>query len=53
MMIELMHTPAVHKVAPETVKAATTIVAIMPILFTYPFLQKYFIKGIMIGALKG
>ena len=39
--------------APETVKAATIIVSILPILAAYPFLQKYFIKGIMIGSLKG
>ena len=33
--------------------AATTLVTIGPIIFLYPFLQKYFIKGIMIGSLKG
>jgi putative aldouronate transport system permease protein len=37
----------------ETVKAATIIVTIGPIILFYPFVQKYFIKGIMIGALKG
>lgn len=37
----------------ETVKYATIMVATLPILFVYPFLQKYFVKGIMIGALKG
>ncbi len=37
----------------ETVKYATIMVATLPILFIYPFLQKYFVKGIMIGALKG
>jgi putative aldouronate transport system permease protein len=36
----------------ETIKYATIIVATLPILFVYPFLQRYFIKGIMIGALK-
>jgi len=36
----------------ETVKYATIITATLPILFVYPFLQRYFIKGIMIGALK-
>lgn len=34
-------------------KYATVIVATVPILFVYPFVQKYFIKGIMIGSLKG
>jgi putative aldouronate transport system permease protein len=37
----------------ETVKYATIMVATVPILAVYPFLQKYFIKGIMIGAIKG
>lgn len=37
----------------ETVKAATVIVAILPILLFYPFIQKYFTKGIMLGAVKG
>lgn len=39
--------------SPEGIKAATIIVATVPILMAYPFLQKYFIKGIMIGSLKG
>jgi putative aldouronate transport system permease protein len=37
----------------ETVKYATIMVATVPILFVYPFLQKYFVKGMMIGAIKG
>ena len=37
----------------ETIKFATTVVAIVPILIVYPFLQKYFVKGMMIGAVKG
>ena len=36
----------------ETIKYATIIVATVPILFLYPFLQKYFVKGVMIGAIK-
>lgn len=40
-------------ITPETLKAATLIVVILPILFAYPFLQKYFIKGIIVGSLKG
>ncbi len=38
---------------PETLKAATTIVTILPIVMIYPFIQKYFVKGVMIGSLKG
>lgn len=37
----------------ETVKYATIVVATLPILCVYPFLQKYFVKGVMIGAIKG
>lgn len=37
----------------ETLKAATTIIVIAPIIFIYPFVQKYFVQGIMIGAVKG
>jgi len=36
----------------ETIKMAAVIVAMIPILCVYPFLQKYFVIGIMIGALK-
>ena len=35
------------------VKYSTIIVATAPVLMIYPFLQKYFMKGIMIGSLKG
>ncbi|HEY5466942.1 MAG TPA: carbohydrate ABC transporter permease [Clostridia bacterium] len=35
-----------------TIKYATIIVATLPILFVYPFVQKYFVKGVMIGAIK-
>ena len=37
----------------ETVIYATIIVAAVPILIVYPFIQKYFEKGVMIGAVKG
>lgn len=37
----------------ESIKYATIMVATLPILAVYPFLQKYFVKGVMIGALKG
>lgn len=36
-----------------TIKYATIVVATVPILCIYPFLQKYFTKGVMIGAVKG
>ncbi|HML47490.1 MAG TPA: carbohydrate ABC transporter permease [Clostridia bacterium] len=37
----------------ETIKYATIIIATVPILCVYPFLQKHFVKGVMIGSLKG
>ena len=37
----------------ESMKMAMTVVAIGPIILLYPFLQKYFVKGVMIGSVKG
>lgn len=37
----------------ESVKYGVIVVATIPILVVYPFLQKYFVKGVMIGAVKG
>lgn len=37
----------------ENVKYATIVVSTVPILCIYPFLQKYFVKGVMIGSVKG
>lgn len=37
----------------ETIKAGSIVVATVPILIVYPFLQKYFVKGVMIGGVKG
>jgi putative aldouronate transport system permease protein len=36
----------------ETIKYATIIVATLPILVVYPYLQRYFVKGVLIGAIK-
>ncbi|KAI7258995.1 hypothetical protein KC345_g10412 [Hortaea werneckii] len=44
---DLMNVPA------EGVRAATVIASTVPILLVYPFLQKYFIKGVLIGSVKG
>ena len=39
--------------APEVMKAASIMFATIPILIVYPWLQKYFVKGVLIGAVKG
>ena len=36
----------------QTIKAGTIVVSTVPILIVYPFVQKYFIKGVMIGSVK-
>jgi putative aldouronate transport system permease protein len=37
----------------ETVKMAVTVITIGPIILLYPFIQRYFVKGLIIGAIKG
>lgn len=38
---------------PEGLKAAAIVIAVTPILLVYPFLQKHFVKGVLIGSVKG
>jgi len=40
-------------ITPQTFKMAITVITILPIACVYPFLQKYFIKGLLIGSIKG
>ena len=51
--LQAINTMELAQLPPETVKMATVVVAIIPILIVYPFLQKYFVKGMLIGAVKG
>lgn len=44
---------AVKRTSVETLRMATLMVTTLPILFIYPFFQKYFIKGVVLGAVKG
>jgi len=42
-----------NSVTPLSIRATMTIVASLPIIMVYPFLQKYFVKGMMVGGVKG
>lgn len=44
---------AAQKLTTRSVTAAVMIVTCLPIICVYPFLQKYFVKGVMIGSVKG
>lgn len=44
---------SMRNIQPETVRAATTVVVVVPIVFIYPFFQRYFVGGITLGAVKG
>ena len=44
---------AQRQITSESVKMATMVITTTPIIVVYPFLQKYFVKGIMIGSVKG
>lgn len=41
------------KIIPENVKGATIVIAVLPVMIVYPFMQKHFVKGATIGAIKG
>ena len=42
-----------QRITTNSMRAATTMVVTLPIVFVYPYFQKYFIKGISVGAVKG
>jgi putative aldouronate transport system permease protein len=50
---QIMQEAGVMPVSQEVLKPASIIFATLPILVVYPFVQKYFVKGVMIGAVKG
>lgn len=53
MLMEDAETVAAQQRIAETIKYGVIIVASVPVMILYPFLQKYFVKGVMIGAIKG
>lgn len=50
--IGITATEAVAKMPKETVKMAIVVITTLPIIFAYPFFQKYFVSGLTIGAVK-
>lgn len=44
---------AAENLTPDTVRSASIMVTVIPILSFYPFIQRYFIKGVTLGAVKG
>ncbi|GHF35802.1 putative aldouronate transport system permease protein [Deinococcus metalli] len=42
-----------QQITPDSIKMAITIITITPILIVYPFLQRYFVRGMTLGAVKG
>ena len=45
--------PGTVTMSAESLRMATTVVAVLPVMLVYPFLQKYFTQGMMLGAVKG
>ena len=41
------------QITTTSLQMASMVLAVTPILIVYPFLQKYFVKGVMIGSVKG
>ncbi len=52
-MESMMYDDARKSVAPETLKDAMIVITMIPILCVYPFVQKHFVKGVMLGSVKG
>jgi len=46
-------TQAMASISPKGIRMTITVLASLPIFALYPFMQKYFSKGIMVGAVKG
>ena len=53
MMLNIADIDSAMNMTGESVRSATIVVSTVPILVLYPFLQRYFVKGITIGSVKG
>ena len=42
-----------REISDRTLRSAQIVIAMVPVLIAYPFLQKYFTKGIVMGSVKG
>ena len=51
--MEALTSSAASKTTPVTIRCAITVVSTVPILVVYPFLQKYFVTGMVLGSVKG
>lgn len=51
--LNTMNQEEVSNITPEGIKAAGIMIMVIPMLIVYPLLQRYFVKGVMIGAIKG
>jgi putative aldouronate transport system permease protein len=49
---QLLNAARRMQITPMAVRMATTFFVTLPILLVYPFLQRYFVKGLLIGAIK-
>ena len=38
---------------PTSIRMTVSVIVVLPIMFTYPFFQRFFVKGMMLGAVKG
>jgi len=50
---DLAMTDVFREITAETIRASAILCAVIPILCVYPFIQRYFVQGIMLGAVKG
>lgn len=50
---QMRETGEVMEISTEGFTAASIVLSIIPIICTYPYLQKYFVKGVMVGSVKG